>query len=305
LRRDRWELICLVYNHRARPGNECERLNALLLVAFDSFKFGAMSCVGLARRCAMAVLFCLAVGGCFPVADNQLDERKEPHFITGKNLVGQMDYQGAVDAYEKALEVNPRSASAHFELGWLYEDKVSDPAAAIYHYERYLKFSANPDKADLVRQHITSCKSELARTASAFGPLPSPVQRELERVAQENKDLQARVTSLQSQLDQAHVTQSPRSMGTITPLPQNPIPNPNIVRPPVEPARNPSPHGATVLGNHPAAGATARTCVVRSGDTPAAIARRYGISVNALLAANPQVKPTHMQVGQALNIPAP
>ena len=102
------------------------------------------------------------------MGDSQLDEKKEANFIAGKNLVIQMDYQGAIDSFEKSLEVNPRSAAAHFELGWLYENKVSppDPAAAIYHYDRFLKYSTNPDKAeaDLARQHITNCKLELAKT---------------------------------------------------------------------------------------------------------------------------------------------
>ena len=41
-----------------------------------------------------------------------------------------MDYKGAIESFSKALEVNPRSAKAHFELGWLYEEKDPDPAAA-------------------------------------------------------------------------------------------------------------------------------------------------------------------------------
>ena len=52
-----------------------------------------------------------------------------------------MDYQGAIQAFEESLEANPHSAAAHFELGWLYDEKESDPAAAIYHYQQYLKLS--------------------------------------------------------------------------------------------------------------------------------------------------------------------
>ena len=86
-----------------------------------------------ALSCAAGILLALMAGGCFPSGDSPLDEQKEPHFITGKNLATQMDFQGAIDAFEKALEVNPHSASAHFELAWLYENKaqVPDYAAAL------------------------------------------------------------------------------------------------------------------------------------------------------------------------------
>ena len=49
---------------------------------------------------------CLLVSGCFQDSESQLDERKEPNFISGMNLISAMDYQGAIDAFEKALEVN-------------------------------------------------------------------------------------------------------------------------------------------------------------------------------------------------------
>ena len=48
-----------------------------------------------------------------------------------------------------------------------------------------------------------------------------------------------------------------------------------------------------------------RTHTIKSGENPSIIAKEYGISIAALMAANPQAKPTHLQVGQSLNIPAP
>src|SRR5580698_4648281 len=129
-----------------------------------------------ALSCAAGILLALIASGCFPSGDSPLDEQKEPHFITGKNLASQMDYQGAVDAFEKALEVNPRSASAHFELAWIYENKAAptnDFAAAIYHYNCYLKLLPKSDKAELVNSHVNSCKLELAKTVSSFAVSPS------------------------------------------------------------------------------------------------------------------------------------
>ena len=48
-----------------------------------------------------------------------------------------------------------------------------------------------------------------------------------------------------------------------------------------------------------------RTHTVVAGETAVRIARHYGISLDALLAANPGLEPRRMRVGQILNIPSP
>jgi LysM repeat protein len=47
-----------------------------------------------------------------------------------------------------------------------------------------------------------------------------------------------------------------------------------------------------------------RTHTVKAGETPTVIARKYGVKVDALMAANPRLEPRHLKVGQTLNIPA-
>src|SRR6188474_2765693 len=86
---------------------------------------------------ALVALSAAAWSGCTPVASTQLEEEREPHFLEGKSRVNALDYKGAIESFEKALDVNPRSASAHFELGWLLDEKEPDPAAAIYHYQHF------------------------------------------------------------------------------------------------------------------------------------------------------------------------
>lgn len=49
--------------------------------------------------------------------------------------------------------------------------------------------------------------------------------------------------------------------------------------------------------------ATVRTHKVQPGDTLAAIARKYGVSLAALEAINPEVRPTRLQVGAVLSLP--
>jgi LysM repeat protein len=48
-----------------------------------------------------------------------------------------------------------------------------------------------------------------------------------------------------------------------------------------------------------------RTHTVAAGETLAAIARKHGVSLGALQAANPGVNPKKLRVGQVLNLPQP
>jgi len=236
-------------------------------------------------------LLALIAGGCFPSGDSPLDEQKEPHFLAGKNLATQMDFQGAIDSFEKALEVNPRSASAHFELAWLYENKAQppDPAAAIYHYDRFLKLSPKSDKADLARAHLNSCKLELAKTVSAMISVSASAQHEMENLMLENKNLKAQLAQYQaaaaSRAPAPAVQQSPALPQTV----------------PVRSAVSAVP----AIPNRGSASVASRTHTIKPGENPSIIAKEYGISTAALMAANPQARPTHLQVGQSLAIPAP
>src|SRR5450755_1555242 len=54
----------------------------------------------------MAAGLGLALGGCSPSDQSQLDEEKEPHFVLGNSRVNAMDYQGAIEAFQESLEVN-------------------------------------------------------------------------------------------------------------------------------------------------------------------------------------------------------
>ena len=116
----------------------------------------------------------VAVNGCSPTGQGQLEDEKEPHFSLGKSRINQMDYHGAVEAFQQALEANPRSAAAHFQLACLFDTKESDPAAAIYHYQQYLKFDSNARNAEVIRQRIESCKQQLA--ANVLPPPSAPAK---------------------------------------------------------------------------------------------------------------------------------
>ncbi len=48
-----------------------------------------------------------------------------------------------------------------------------------------------------------------------------------------------------------------------------------------------------------------RTHVIKPRDTLAGIARQYGVKLEALSAANPDVNPRRLRPGQTLNVPPP
>src|SRR5512146_2634493 len=101
-------------------------------------------------RGAPVVLLCLSLNGCVPSGQSELEEEREPHFLEGRSRIGSMDFKGAIEKFEQTLEANPRHAGAHFQLGCLYEEKAPDPAAAIYHYEQYLKLRPDAANAELI-----------------------------------------------------------------------------------------------------------------------------------------------------------
>ena len=250
-----------------------------------------MFSVGLFRTALLLLAGCV-LGGCVPPAPG--DEEKEPYFLAGKGRVSTMDFTGAIQSFEKALEVNPKSAPAHFELGLLYDQKEPDPVAAIYHYERYLKLLPNSGKEELVRTLILACKQKVAQTVS-LGPVTERQQRDFEKLAGEYKRLQEESESWHAYaLRLQALTNRPGAIMPVTRASQPPA------------SAQPAPVNATNssrLAATPAA--TPRTHIVKAGERPSSIARMYGVKLEALMAANPKVEARRLRVGQTLNIPAP
>ncbi len=228
----------------------------------------------------VALAGCLA--GCIP-GDCHVDEEKDPHFQRGRNLVNSQDFKGAVEEFEKALETHPQSAAAHFELGWLYETKLNDYAAAIYHYERHLQLDPQSSRAQTVQERIRGCKQELA---NAVFPLPENrnLQGEVDRLTAENLLLKQQMDLLRRQKAPAPTLAEPG------PAPARPASNAPVAR--AERAERAAP-----AASHP------RVHIVRERETISSIATRYGVKAGAILAANPGVEPRHLRVGQSLNLP--
>jgi hypothetical protein len=255
--------------------------------------------------CALAVLLGAALGGSAP-GQGQSDEEKEPHFVLGQSRVNAMDYPGAIEAFEESLEANPQSAAAHFELGWLYEEKAADPAAAIYHYERYLKLNPNAGNVALIQQHIDACKQQLA--ADVLGlPSTSAAQQQLEKLAGQNRELQQQVDQLQDAVKQWNAYYASQLAARSNAPPQNnyvAAPNPSPLPDDITVAPAPPPD-STPSQPAPPKSSRPRTHTVVTGETAVGIARKFGVKLSALETANPGMNPARIRVGQVLNLPPP
>jgi LysM repeat protein len=239
---------------------------------------------------ALAVCLGVVLNGCEPTDQNGADDAKEPHFVLGQNRVNAMDFQGAVEAFEESLEANPHSAQAHYQLAMLYSEKENNPAAAIYHYQQYLRFDPKAPNADIVNQHIITCKQQLAADVLTL-PSSSAAQQQLQQLSDKNRQLQDEVDKWRAYYASQTAlvkTNPPPAPNNFTPQPTTPTtqppPSPAIPKPPV---------------------AKPRTHTVAANETPATIARKFGVNLNALLAANPGLQPTHLHVGQVINLPPP
>ncbi len=235
--------------------------------------------------CACAAVLGGALGGCEPPGQGAADDEKEPHYVLGQNRVNAMDFQGAVEAFEESLEANPHSAAAHFQLAMLYDEKEANPAAAIYHYQQYLRFDPKAGNAEVVTQRISTCKQELAADVL---PLPSSpaAQQQLQQLADKNRQLQ-------DEVDKWRAYYASQTAALKTNLPTAPG------------GLSTQPAAASVAPPPPAANPKPRTHTVAAGETPAGIARKSGVNLNALLAANPGLNPKKLHVGQVLNLPPP
>ena len=252
---------------------------------------------------AVVVWLAVALNGCTPSGRSQLSEEKEPHFVLGKSRVNAMDFQGAIEAFEQSLEANHHSATAHFELGWLYDEKTSDPAAAIYHYQEYLKLNPNADNGDVIKQRIYRCKQQLAADVL---PLPSApaAQQQLERLSEQNRQLQDETGKWRAY----YASQLAAAKTNSTPTPGYREPQSTVNPTPVQPAQNVSttPAGANtgIPTNPQPAAAVPRTHTVVAGETAMGITRKFGVKLSALQAANPGVNLGRIHTGQVLNLPS-
>jgi len=267
------------------------------------------------RCAALMLMLCLGLSGCSPTPETQLDEQKNPYYLAGKEKLGALDYKGAVESFERAVEDNPRSALAHFELGVLFDQHENDYASALYHYNKALKLRPSGYPAENIRPRIQACKQELVKADSLTTINPGAL-RETENLRVENAALRKRIELLQAHL----ASRPPAVPAAAAPIGQafgardNSYPAPvvqssgsNAYTRTDNPSASRAPFTTTAPDRSRSLTGSAsrmRTHSVKAGETATSIARQYSIKVSSLLSANPSLEPKRMRIGQMLNIPS-
>lgn len=290
------------------------------------------------RRLMLAGFALLAAcwsGGCSDRDRSPLPpEVEDPYYVQGKQLQKQGRHAEALNAFLKVIDRRGEAPSpeSHLEAGLLCLYQTRDFPAAYYHLRRYHRAQPNSKEAPLVLGKIEEAKREFARTLPGR-PLEDQSVRlaldeEVGRLRRENEELRAelavlrgggavpvpripRLISLPPEMLAAPpvipppVTAVAGPAGLPAALPARPAEPGGSVRPGLPPLIQPAPRPAV-----PAAAAAARPAgrshTVAAKETLYGLSRRYGVSVEAIVAANPAALPrasTPLKIGMVLRIP--
>ncbi len=86
--------------------------------------------------------------------DAQKHERALYQYNLGIVYAQTQRYDEAIEAYQNSLELDPKNADAHYNLGLLYERVKSQSERAAWHYRRYLELKPQAEDRDDVQQRI-------------------------------------------------------------------------------------------------------------------------------------------------------
>ena len=251
-----------------------------------SFHRGALNAV-----CGMVALTVILLAvGCGRGA-TALRENNDPLVRHARDLktAGQID--GAIRAYNDALDRRGDMPQTHMELAAIYHQDKKDYVRAIYHYQRFLELSPSSAKTNLVAQEIRRARMEFA---ASLPDRPSDAVQTFAAMVKERELLKGRISDLQAELDRLKGKPAPIPVAATAPH----------AAPPAVAVTNAA---ANVSTN--AAVAVGETYVVKPGDTLAKIAREYyrdaGMA-HAIFEANKSVMKTErdLRAGQKIVLPS-
>jgi len=187
---------------------------------------------GFALVVAIPLLFLSA--GCDQIFQNRTARALD----TAEKKYAAGDYPAAIQFYESALDGTAATADIHYKLGLLFDDKLKNPLAATYHFQRYLDLKPAGSHAKEVRGFMQEDQLKLVSSLSQ-GALMS--QQDAARLKNENLLLRKQIAELRA------APRTPGDRAADAPAGANP---------------KPPPPGST-------------TYVVQHGDTLASIARKF------------------------------
>jgi hypothetical protein len=186
------------------------------------------------------------------------DNATNPHYKQAQQDLDSGNAAAAAGDYEAALAENPKLATANYELGLIYGDKLNDPVSSIYHYKRYLELDPGTDKADQIKAEIDkqgqAFASSLPATPGGNGPDITTLQSDNAAMKKQLADASATIAKLQAQLAGKHrhfaAMPSPPPPAENSPPPPPPLGDMNVSN---APPPGPSANGAGAPPPTPAA----------------------------------------------------
>ncbi len=259
----------------------------------------------------VAALCCVGLFvGCKPMATARMDEEREAYFLDAKEKLFAEDFSEAVVGFEKALEVNPRNAAAHLELGLIHYQHIHDYAAAIYHFRKMLDLRPDHMMAGQIRDHLERCKMDFASSVN-LGPLNQHTEARMKRLVEEKDGLLEKVGQMEGQLAQMRevlAVQSQALKSARQKVPSAASPALAGQKAPSGSVANESDAGVASEPSTQVRSLTEekyRKHVIRSNDNFYKLAQYYGLGLKAIEQANPGIDSTRLQIGQVINIPFP
>lgn len=269
-------------------------------------------------RALLLALLALALGaGCSPDDFLLGDEDRDRNLQRARDSERLGDFETAAEYYERALERSAKSPAVHLGYAALCEGQLRRYPDAVYHYQRYLRLlPAGDPKGEDIRRRITNCTERLA-TSVPLVIRSETIARDLQAVRNEALGLRAQVTNLTLALGQSsnevlRLNQwAMQLQGQIqtqaVALAQAQaqaaaLRNSGVPPGPGSGAGSGAPPPGGTAGSNTVAGWT-RVHRVQPGESMDRIARRYGVSLRALQAANPRIEPRRLKAGVELRIP--
>jgi nucleoid-associated protein YgaU len=157
------------------------------------------------------------------------DPEQSAAYAQAKQSAAAGEFKAAAAFYRQVLDEHPRFAIAHRELGLLYDEKLGDPIAAIYHYRRYIELEPNSDKRRIVEDFIERAKLSLVARLPQQSGLDTA---ELVRLQNQNDTLAAENAALKNKLAErdASATNAP-AVAVVAPAPTNIVANTSPITP--------------------------------------------------------------------------
>ncbi|MEI6632450.1 MAG: hypothetical protein WCP22_01390 [Chlamydiota bacterium] len=166
------------------------------------------------RAAALAFACAALAAGCGDRGDGKAGGAKGAlyHYRLAAEKYREGDFDAAIGIYEKTLQMNPKLAEAHLDLGIIYDDYKASKDKAVEHYRAFLALEPRSAKAEMVRRWIIKAGDEKGAAAPpgvSAEPPPFPraegdrAREDLAILRAENEAYLKTVEALRNELTQA------------------------------------------------------------------------------------------------------